>query len=340
MTNSAIEDPAKWMVILMSIFFLLNCQPSGGPHQPILQGKGASTSGQNVSFAEVLPIFTARCYRCHNSGTNDWTKENNLRRVALSGVLVRRLSTNTMPQQGSPEAQAITSADREKLIAWADGEAGLAAPGTSDPLVVKDRNLSVIVRCSVCHGLNGTAVISGIPNLASHDPGYITGRLSEFLLPSQSGTMPGVIKQIFADYKLGFQIKNGTDVEFGQEAQNLVNFLARYFSNQYVNPPAEEFQKRHDALSDDDKKLFDAGKKLVSEQCVACHLRPDYRPRESIPMIFGQPAEYIRGRLAQFKKGEGGQVMPTIVAGLSEDDLKAVVPYLSNSHPTQAQPSQ
>lgn len=106
------------LLFMVGAIILSACAPASGPHQPLPQAPTAKS--EVISFNQILPIVRLRCARCHNEGTNDWTQEANLKRVARSGALFMRLNTHTMPQEGSEESMAITDREREILIQWAE----------------------------------------------------------------------------------------------------------------------------------------------------------------------------------------------------------------------------
>lgn len=317
---------------------LIACVPDSDTHKPA-QAKTASQSiGGAPNFSDLTPILQARCIRCHNSGTIDWNKEQNLVNAARSGELTRRVQGKLMPKPDSPEAQAITQDERDKILAWAASVTGGGSSTnaiTSGPMV--DQKIVVLTRCASCHGLNGKSISPEIPNLAGHSPTYIMTRLQGFLAPNQTGTMPETLQSIAKQFKLKYEVKGDSEISLSAEAADTFQSIADFFSNQKVQPSLDEFEQKQQALSADDKALFKQGQGIVKEQCVGCHLLPGLAPIDGAAMIFGQKETYLRSRLAQFKTGEGGTTMPGIVSGLSDGDIRALIVFLSNVHPAQVQ---
>jgi hypothetical protein len=84
------------------------------------QGGGAGNSGGDstpaVTFAQdIAPLAQQLCSRCHQAATTEafWT-------VKKIGLLARLQSgaTGEMPQAGSPEASAISDAQRQKMLRY------------------------------------------------------------------------------------------------------------------------------------------------------------------------------------------------------------------------------
>lgn len=324
---------------------LVDCTRGPSEHQPVRGGSdGARKLDAGPSFDSIFPVISQRCARCHNTGTNDWTKEDNLRRVTMSGALELRLSAGTMPQPGSPEAGAISKEERQTILDWARALTAKRTSGGSgdqpvtppSPNLVDDRNLAVLIKCSSCHGMNGLSSSADIPNLASHSKTYLMNRMSGFLLPGATGTMPANLSGIFQSHGVSTSI--GADPKapvVNADASALLNYIADFYSNLYVGPTADEMSSRQAKFNADENALYAAGKKLVIDNsCTGCHLQPDFRPMDGMPMVFAQKEKYLSARLEEFRKGTGGETMPGVVASFSDDDIRAVSLYLSNTHPT------
>ncbi|MGE0764371.1 MAG: hypothetical protein AB7N80_13905, partial [Bdellovibrionales bacterium] len=229
----------KWL--LFTWFFAVACAPSKGPHQPIPQTRPSQALENQQDFQSVLPIVQQRCARCHNAGTNDWTKEENLKRISLSGALGQRLANKTMPQVGSPEAGAITAEETAKLIAFAQGaaKAGVTAAVASvdGPEVVRDQFLSVLNRCSTCHGLQGhSAIDDTTPHLAGHNKVYITARLQQFLRPESKDSVMQVaaLQPLASAFGWKYTINPDGTVMMDQAMTEVLDKVAEYFSQQKV----------------------------------------------------------------------------------------------------------
>lgn len=328
-------------------FSLTACAPSG-EHKPVPSAQDSSPAGgakigsANVQFADVQGVFSARCTRCHNSGDKNWTDRASAEKWARSGAMARALSTGFMPLKGSPEASAITADERQKIVSWSQSltaSGGTAASPTSvstqDPAIVSDRNMAFVSKCMGCHGPTGTSPADQFPNLAGHGPHYILDRLNQFLKKDASGIMADTIKSLASEYGQRLTYDESGAAQLSEDFKSLLDRSALFFSLLTTSQSVEDFEKARTSFKDSEKSLYEQGKKIVQERCVACHLKADLRPMENAPMVFGQKASYIQARLAEFKSGKGGNVMPAMIQGLSDQDLKAVEVYLSQTHPAQ-----
>ncbi len=332
--------------ILSGLFTFLAACGGDGKHQPVDSNVSSAVSGGSagpaVDFSVAKSILQNRCVRCHASGELNWNSKEKAEAAAKRGAITRVLSTNYMPLKGSPESQAITDGERAQLLAWAksvNGSAGAAISGASaanSPNVIQDRNLSVAFQCMACHGPNGISIAETFPNLAGHDPQYIFNRLTGFLKKDASGIMPAKLNQIFSDNGILISYDPDGSAQINDEGKSLLQYLANYFGWYSVSQSPAEFTQLREKLDESAKTEYLVGKEVVTQRCLACHLQNNSRPIAGAAMIFGQKASYLAARLEEFSNESGGTVMPAIVSTLSEEQKKAVVTYLSLTHPDQA----
>jgi mono/diheme cytochrome c family protein len=96
------------------------------------------------------------------------------------------------------------------------------------------------------------------------------------------------------------------------------------------------------ALSADDQKRFDAGRKIYDESCAACHqadgtgIERVGAPLKASKWVTGASDPLIR-ILTNGKEGAFG-VMPPLGAGLSDDDLASVLTYIRRAFGNTAPP--
>lgn len=124
-------------IIYLFFVFVLGCY-SGGGHQPLLvldQGKsraGADEDTQSpddpVVYADIKPIFEARCSRCHSAQfAPNWLDCNEAKKY-MDRLAARATGDNpTMPLMGSPEAAAILPEERAAFSAWIQ-DGGICSP--------------------------------------------------------------------------------------------------------------------------------------------------------------------------------------------------------------------
>lgn len=237
------------------------------------------------------------------------------------------VASKAMPKADPAKQVSITERERTIIQRWATGENGGTQTTVTEVGVVRDVNLALASRCFSCHGPQGTSGSADFPNLAGHDPAYIVGRLQYFMDPQARGTvMPAQMQALAKE----FGLKAGDDAKTIATLTYLGDFFGRY----RLSVTSDDTAALRKKLNAQDKLQYQNGKKLVSEnQCLACHLQPDFTPTPMTPMIFAQKRGYLESRLAEFKGGQGGMTMPDIVKPLSESDLSAIALYLSLTHP-------
>lgn len=345
MVNRNYFKSVFFFILLVQVGLLTAC---GGDdrHQPVASSDGSAQSqggsGASVEFSVAQNIFQSRCVRCHASGELNWTSKEKAEAAARRGAMTRVLSTHYMPLKGSPESQAITDGERAQLIAWAKSVTGSAsanvtsAGGVTPANTIQDRNLSVAFQCMACHGPNGISIAPTFPNLAGHDPQYVVSRLTGFLKKDAQGVMPAKLNQIFSENGISVSYNPDGSAQLNEDGKNLVQYLANYFGWYSVSQSPEDYTQLRGQLDDAGKSEYLAGKELVAQRCMACHLQNNSRPIAGAAMIFGQKASYLNSRLDEFSKGTGGMMMPAIASSLSDEQKKAAVIYLSLTHPDQA----
>ncbi|MDA8224462.1 MAG: c-type cytochrome [Betaproteobacteria bacterium] len=166
--------------------------------------------------------------------------------------------------------------------------------------------------CAACHGADGNSTAPDKPKLAGQGAAYITKQLMDF----KSGKRTNPIMQgIVASSNL-------TD----DDMKN----LGAYFSEQITKPGAAK-----------DKDLAEAGEKIFKggdaasgvPACMACHGPTGAGIPAEFPRLAGQHSEYVYTQLNNFRLGQrandGGKMMRTIAARMTDQEMKAVAEYVS-----------
>ena len=154
--------------------------------------------------------------------------------------------------------------------------------------------------CKYCHGPTGNSVKSHVPNLAGQNAIYLALQFEKFANGERT------------DYVMTPLANNMTRAD-------RIN-LSIFFSQQDV-------ASSHDV----DPGLAKRGSFIYDTRCQSCHGR-DALGKEHMPRLAGQPGEYLTQALRAFRQGDSDRArspMQEVAAGLSDDDLAAVVAYLS-----------
>lgn len=341
------------LLLPLVIIALAGCGGDNRGHQPIptsgpaqVGGSTASSSGATVQYSSIRPILEARCLACHSSGELNWNDPAKLAAKAADGTLARVISTGFMPLKGSPQAAAITDAEKQKLLAYARGSrsgGGVAAMSATSPKAVdispassgfNDPQLAVAFRCMACHGPNGIGTSEAFPNLANHGVDYIPTRLSQFLQKDYSGVMAQQLPQILKDNGFEYSVNAKGEPVIPRQTQLLFNYLGRFFGLYTVSVDPTNLTKVRNQFTADQINAYSLGQNLVAERCVLCHLTQNLRPIEAFPNIFTQHKDYLKERFAYFASGKGNPAMVAQVQSLSPEQIEALTLYLSTTLPT------
>lgn len=324
----------------LSLLTLVACAPKG-PHRPSPNPVAASGQvGGDVSFGSIQPILANRCSSCHNPGKGlpDWNNQT----VAESkrAVIALRVGNKSMPQPGSPEASQFTNEERAKILAWAQAGGGAPAPQQPDlkQLFANDKpeaHKIFLNRCATCHGANGTSQGPDFPNLASHDPLYITKRLTSFLKADSTSPMAATLTAILSEF--------GISTDNLASADELLKVAADHYSAASLEIKEEDMASKRTAFDPETHALYEKGKTLfVENACASCHLAQEGRPMEGAPMILGQPSNFLAKRLPELAASTDPEnPMPGVLSTVIESDpkgLKALEVYLSNTLPSEVPP--
>jgi cytochrome c553 len=161
--------------------------------------------------------------------------------------------------------------------------------------------------CAACHGANGMSPVPAQPHLAAQHQEYIAAQLARF----KSGARANPIMQGMA---AGLSPEDMRSVGAYFEMQKPVHSAAR-----------------DKALALSGQKIWRAGdKQLGVPACAGCHGAGGHGIPAQYPRLAGQYPEMLMGWLKAYATGaRANDVMQPIAARLSENDMKAVVEYIS-----------
>ena len=188
----------------------------------------------------------------------------------------------------------MTSASADSLVAG-DPEAGKAKS----------------ITCAACHGGDGNSINPEWPNLAGQHAKYSVAQLYAF--------KDGLRENVLMTSQAMLLDDKG------------IQDLSAYFESLPPKPlPAADA-----SLVETGRKLYIAG---AAEQqlsaCIACHGPAGKgNPASAYPRIGGQHATYTAKALRDYASGarqsaDGNQIMNSVAAALSEDDITALAAYI------------
>jgi cytochrome c553 len=160
----------------------------------------------------------------------------------------------------------------------------------------------LVKSCVACHGEDGVSANADWPNLAGQNTVYLVDQLKAF----RSGDR----KNILMDSVLGIL------------SDENIQKLASHYSNK----PAS-------IAANGNKKIVAAGEN-DSAYCVSCHGMKGQTANSEWPDLAGQNAGYLELQLRAFRDGTRVNTnMNTIVAGYSDEKIKALAAYYSQLNP-------
>jgi len=157
-------------------------------------------------------------------------------------------------------------------------------------------------KCVKCHGEDGNASGSGMPNLTAQDPAYFVQSMQAY----RSGERGHRLMQ-----KLVTELDDDTLLKMG-------TFYA-------VQEP-----RRTETSGDGNRDLGQA----LTEGCASCHGADGNPSGANMPTLAGQDARYFAKAMAAYKEGKRShQKMFEAVEGLSEKDVQNLAAYYAVQEP-------
>lgn len=163
--------------------------------------------------------------------------------------------------------------------------------------------------CAGCHSVDGNSVVATNPKLAGLNAEYINKQLTNFKSGERKNpVMGGIVASL--------------------SPQDMLN-LAAYFSAQQPKPGTSKDQE----LALLGQKIFRGGVQGAGvPACASCHGPQGKGIPVQFPRLAGQHSDYIYAQLNNFRLGErandGGKMMRTIAAKMTDADMKAVASYI------------
>ncbi len=174
--------------------------------------------------------------------------------------------------------------------------------------------------CFRCHGSDGSGRgDDAFPRLSSQSQGYLSNALKAYA----SGERPsGVMGPVAA----------GLD-------QAQINALARYFARQSGATKAPATADA-DSISRGEKIATQGDPRRMIASCVDCHDPDGVERKDAYPILYGQPASYLRQQLELFKSGHRGgsefaHLMDPITRRLTPAQIADVAAYFAHQPPPQ-----
>jgi cytochrome c553 len=197
-----------------------------------------------------------------------------------------------------------------KLVATLSMVAVLGWSGTALATGSKEAGQTKAATCSACHGMDGNSVNPEWPSLAGQHASYVIRQVKSFRASQRQNVLMAPMASILTDQD--------------------IDDLAAWFSSQTPRPTGETEPSKLNL----GQRVYRAGS--VSGKvpaCAACHGPAGAgNPGAAYPRVGGQHATYVAAQLRAYKAGarstDPNNMMRTIAARLSEDEIDAVASYL------------
>ncbi len=168
--------------------------------------------------------------------------------------------------------------------------------------------------CAACHGADGNSASPEFPKLAGQGAPYLVQELKEFKDGTRKNPLMTPMAQPLTE-------------------QDMAD-LAAFYAGEKI-----QVGKATQASVEMGQELYRGGNAATGvAACMSCH-GPDGAGNSAakFPLIGGQHAAYVAGRLKMFKEGELGQtpgnaMMQSIAARMTSAEIKAVADYISGLH--------
>lgn len=172
--------------------------------------------------------------------------------------------------------------------------------------------------CIACHGVNGNSVNPVWPSLAGQHESYIVESLKSFKQPAEgmTATEGGRYDPVMSGQAVALNEQDMADLG--------AYFAKQKMAGKVANPSLVEAGER----------LYRGGNADAGiSACIACH-GPSGRgnPPAGYPSLAGQHDAYTVKQLNDYRSGarksDEGQIMRSISARLTDDEIKAVAAYI------------
>jgi cytochrome c553 len=168
--------------------------------------------------------------------------------------------------------------------------------------------------CSRCHGPNGISTTKGVPNVAGQRPAYLYAKLRAY----QAGTR--------GDHAMEGAVKFLSD-------DALVKVAAYYSSLDPAQPTVTDGAKAAPAKPDPV-----AAGKTAAAGCAGCHGDGGISKTPGMPSLVGLDPKYFAAAMTAYKSGQRKHdIMKSLIAALSDADVKNIALYYALQKPARAQ---
>jgi cytochrome c553 len=197
-----------------------------------------------------------------------------------------------------------------KLVATLSMVAVLGWSGTALAAGSKEAGQTKAATCSACHGMDGNSVNPEWPSLAGQHASYVIRQVKSFRASQRQNVLMAPMAYILTDQE--------------------IDDLAAWFSSQTPRPTGETEPSKLNL----GQRVYRAGSVAGKvPACAACHGPAGAgNPGAAYPRVGGQHATYVAAQLRAYKAGarstDPNNMMRTIAALLSEDEIDAVASYL------------
>ena len=197
-----------------------------------------------------------------------------------------------------------------KLVATLSMVAVLGWSGTALAAGSKEAGQTKAATCSACHGMDGNSVNPEWPSLAGQHASYVIRQVKSFRASQRQNVLMAPMAYILTDQE--------------------IDDLAAWFSSQTPRPTGETEPSKLNL----GQRVYRAGSVAGKvPACAACHGPAGAgNPGAAYPRVGGQHATYVAAQLRAYKAGarstDPNNMMRTIAARLSEDEIDAVASYL------------
>ena len=204
------------------------------------------------------------------------------------------------------------------VLSGAVAGADLSPTAVAQPDPAKGKQIATGL-CAACHAEDGNSVMPVNPKLAGQFPEYLVKQLMNF--KSADGKPAERNNAVMAGM--------ASTLTSIQDVRN----VAAYFASQQAKPSAAT-NKDLVALG---QKLYRGGNMTTGvPACAGCHGPSAAGIPALYPRLSGQFAEYTEVQLKAFRSGERAndpqQMMRTIAARLSDQEIRAVSDYVAGLH--------
>jgi len=177
------------------------------------------------------------------------------------------------------------------------------------PAEVKAGKVVAQANCAQCHGVDGSLIKDGQPNLAGQHADYLFSQLVAF--------------------QSGHRIASNGEHRMKSLKESALKNVAIYYSMLDLDNPS----KKKKARKKNKMSPMEAGKK-VAKKCQQCHGKTGNGTFSGMPRLTGKHQRYLVSALKAYKSGTRSDLMmEKAVVDLSENDIENLALYYASQKP-------